>query len=126
METVILNKREYTTDEFKKIHIEEYCNLNIYPLVGIYEREAGLLNDFAEAYQIEEGLKVSIKVYGNNLDFFRDQLCFNDGTPKISYVHESVKEIDLIDGCDIVLANEYTFFNNYKKIKTRKIKIENL
>ena len=44
METIILNKREYTTNEFKKKYIEEYHSLNIYPLVGIYEREAGLLN----------------------------------------------------------------------------------
>jgi hypothetical protein len=128
METIKLNGKEYNTTEFKKKYIEEYHSLNIYPLVGIYEREAGLLNDLAEAYRNEYDLDVSIKVYGNNLnlDFFKNEIKFNRGIPKISYIHESVKEVDLLDGCDIVLANEYTFLNNYKKIKTRKITIENL
>ena len=121
METIILNKREYTTNEFKKKYIEEYHSLNIYPLVGIYEREAGLLNDFAEAYQIHQGLKVGIKVYGENLEFFRNEINFNEGIPKITYVHETVKKVDLIKVGDVVLANENNHFHNYIKIK-----IENL
>ena len=48
-----LNKKIYPdSGVFKTKFIEEYCNLKIYPLVGILEREAGLLSDLAEAFNI--------------------------------------------------------------------------
>ena len=40
---IVLNKQEYPDNGcFQREHIQEYCNLEIYPLVGILEREAGL------------------------------------------------------------------------------------
>jgi glycosyltransferase involved in cell wall biosynthesis len=44
--TIILNKKKYTnTGCFVKQHIQEYCNLDIYPLVGIIEREIAILRE---------------------------------------------------------------------------------
>ena len=46
---MIINYKEYPDNGFfKERYTQEYCNLKIYPLVGILEREAGLLSDFAE------------------------------------------------------------------------------
>ena len=51
---VTLNKKKYTDNGiFKKVYIDEYCNLSIYPLIGILEKEAALLSEFAEAFQSE-------------------------------------------------------------------------
>jgi hypothetical protein len=50
---VILNKKEYPDIPFEEVYIEEYCNLHIFPLVGILEKEAGLMSDIAEAYNLE-------------------------------------------------------------------------
>ena len=49
-----LNKKEYPNNGiFKNVFIEEYCNLSIYPLIGVLEKEAALLSEFAEAFQSE-------------------------------------------------------------------------
>ena len=62
---VLINKKEYSDELgiFKDEFNEEYFNLKIYPLVGILEKEAGLLSDISEAY-IEEGIKTNCVVIG--------------------------------------------------------------
>ena len=66
MNKVVLNKKEYNdTGIFQKNLIQEYCNLQIYPLVGLLEREAGLLSDIAEEITKQGGV-VSFKIYGKN------------------------------------------------------------
>jgi hypothetical protein len=125
MEKLILNKKEYNSHEgkdpcssnlFQKTFIQEYCNLNIYPLVGILEREAGLLSDFAEAI-IEEGGIVSYQVYGNNTrtEFVKDNLLNFDNiyinyNNVITYIDESIVKVELLKLSEIVLAipNEFT------------------
>jgi len=62
---ITINKKDYVdTGLFKPTFIEEYCNLNIYPLVNEIETEAGLLSDLAEAL-FKVNLPASCNVYGN-------------------------------------------------------------
>jgi len=105
---VQINRREYP-DCFEKFYIDEYCNLTIYPKVGILEKEAGLLSDFAEH------LDTSILVYGDHpeLTFFKDNLKNYKNNQKISYIHSDFKEIKLVKNCDVLLSNEYELFDKY-------------
>ena len=123
MSKIILNKKEYPDNGiFQKIFIEEYCNLNIYPLVGILEKEAGLMSDFAEAY-IAENNSLNYNIYGPDSEdilFLKDNLYnFNENTDNVfTYVHENIKKYELIKLTDIVLAIPNEFMDNkfYKKI----------
>jgi len=123
MSKITLNKKEYPDNGiFKKIYIEEYCNLNIYPLVGTLEKEAGLMSDFAEAY-LSENNSLTYNIYGNqeleDLLFLKDNLFnFNEIGDVFTYVHESIKKYELIKLTDIVLAIPNEFMDNkfYKKI----------
>ena len=126
MDTITLNKKQFPCSGlFEKTFIQEYCNLNIYPLVGVLEREAGLLSDFAEAI-IEEGGIVSYQVYGNNerTEFIKDNLLNFDNiyinyNNVITYIDESIIKVELLKLSEIVLANENEFMDNQfdKKIK---------
>ena len=53
-------KKKKTNSEFIESISDEYCNLEIYPLVGILEREAGILSDLAEL------INAKYVLYGNN------------------------------------------------------------
>ena len=103
-------------DCFEKKYIDEYCNLNIYPKIGILEKEAGLLSDFAE----HTGF--GILVYGDDpeLLFFKNLLPNgpDDCQGGISYIHSSFKELQTVKSCDVLLSNEYKHFDTvfYKKI----------
>ena len=115
-----LNKKEYQDNcIFKKNFIEEYCNLDIYPLVGILEKEAGLLSDIASHHSYP----VNCIVYGNSelesIQFFKDNLQnFNPyGKVLISYIHESISDFNNIVLTDFVLSPENDIFKGYKKIK---------
>ena len=46
---VVIENKEYDVceDEFKKIYKLEYCNLEMYDDIGLYERISGLINDFS-------------------------------------------------------------------------------
>ena len=104
---------------FEKVYIEEYCNLEIYPQIGIFERIAGFLNDFIDAY-LQNGQTVSIKLYGNDLDFLKDSLNKFDekSITKISYVDESIKKFELIKVTDVILSTGNEYFD---KIFDKKI-----
>lgn len=118
---IVLNKREYTDNGcFQKFYIEEYCNLSIYPLVGILEREAGLINDFSP-----ENVVV---IHGNSelesMDFLKDNLNYQKLNPiKITYIHESIKRFELIKINDIMFCLENEHFNGIFK---NKVKIHGL
>jgi hypothetical protein len=78
MEKIVLNKKEYHNNGlFTEVFIEEYCKLKIYPLVGILEREAGLLSDLAEDIR-KEGIRSNCFIYGDSsneiVQFFNDTL----------------------------------------------------
>jgi hypothetical protein len=119
MATIVLNKREYTDNGcFERQHIEEYCNLSIYPLVGILEREAGLLNEFSP--------QNIIVIHGNtpleSIEFLKDNLIYETlNDIKITYIHESVKRFELIKLNDVMFCLENEYFNGLfeKKIKVR-------
>jgi hypothetical protein len=58
---VVIENKEYPDNGlFKENFIQKYCNLKIYPIIGILEKEIGLLSDFAEE------LNASIIQYGNS------------------------------------------------------------
>ena len=127
---IVLNKKQYPNNNiFKKIHIEEYCNLSIYPLVGILEKEAGLLSDIVEGFN-EENIATKYTIHGphnlESIQFLKDNLLENtiNYNPKIiTYIHESIKKFDLLKITDIMLANE----NNYLNSKfSKKVSIHGL
>ena len=116
---VKLNKKEYSdTGVFKTHYIDEYCNLQIYPLVGLLEREAGLLSDLIEAYQ---PLNASVKVYGNenleDIQFIKDNLPPDIGNSLyFYYIHDSfLDELPMVP--EMVLSVENDKFNELFKIK---------
>ena len=119
MATILLNKREYTDNGcFERQHIEEYCNLSIYPLVGTLEREAGLLNEFSP--------QNIIVIHGNtpleSIEFLKDNLIYETlNDIKITYIHESVKRFELIKLNDVMFCLENEYFDGLfeKKIKVR-------
>ena len=71
---ITLNKKEYPYS-FTPKYIEEYCNLEIYSELNVLETEAGLLSDFAEAFELE-GKPASFVIYGNSegSEFLKDNL----------------------------------------------------
>jgi len=99
MDSIILNKKKYKNSGiFKNGFIEEYCNLNIYPLVGILEREAGLLSDIDEACTCEN-IQTGYTICGDNerTDFIKDNLLnFTHGN-FITYIDESIIDESIID-----------------------------
>ena len=119
MNKVILNKKEYTdTGIFQKNFIQEYCNLHIYPLVGLLEREAGLLSDIAEEITKEGGV-VSYKIYGKNerTEFIEDNLHHFDNMyinygNTIIYVDDSIVKYDLLQLGEIILSKQNNFMDN--------------
>ena len=117
---MILNKKEYNdTGIFKKFYIEEYCNLNIYPHVGVLEREAQFLSDIAEAYELE-GIQVGINIYGENegTQFLRDNISRSDKFETFfSYIDDSIKKIELLKLGDFVLAKKCEYLQKLYPIK---------
>ena len=116
---ITLNKKEYTDNGiFENKFIQEYCNLNIYPLIGTLEKEAGLMSDLAEvmdlSYQIYGPDSEDIHVLKDNLLNFKQ-----NGNNVIVYVHSSIKKFDLVSVGDIVLSMENSYFDNcfFKKVK---------
>jgi len=116
-----INRKKYTDRGFfkSKFH-EEYFNLKIYPMINQLEREAGLLNEFAEAY-LEENVSTSYIIYGNenceSMEFLKDNLLnFKENEfMQIGYAQEFTKNVC----CDVLLANENVYYDNgfFKKIK---------
>ena len=98
---VLINKKEYSDELgiFKDVFNEEYFNLKIYPLVGVLEKEAGLLSDISEAY-IEEGIKTNCVVYGNSN--FAD----------ISFLNDNLLNFEQV----ITTTDEILFTNNHKTV----------
>jgi hypothetical protein len=58
---VTINNKKYNASEFIESVSDKYCNLEIYPLVGTLEIEAGILSDLAKCLPSE----VSYRLYGN-------------------------------------------------------------
>lgn len=123
METIILNKKEYLDSGiFKKTHIEEFCNLNIYPLINQLEKEAGLLSDFAEAW---DGAYYSIYGNGEDILFLKDNLLQynNNKNNVIVYCHQDFTDFNKITSADVILAMENTILDvlMFKKIKIHEM-----
>ena len=112
---IFLNKKEYPDNGlFNKVIIEEYCNLLIYPLVGILEKEAGILSDFVEAFN-EENIATKYVIHGDhnleNVQFLKDNLLkgkqsqsdyIGKSDKVITYIDDSIKKHDLLKITDIM------------------------
>ena len=123
---IILNKKEYPDNGiFKEFHHKEYFNLKIYPLVGILEKEAGILSDLAEAYH-NEGIDCNSVIYGSvhservqfvhdNLINFKnklitsDEYLFTNKNISIIWVDDVFNNYSIVSG-DIILSNENEVF----------------
>jgi hypothetical protein len=121
-----INKIKYNEGSFfvRKPH-EEYCNLEIYPVLNELEREAGLLSDFAEI------IKANFISYGDtsleSVQFIANTItCFEEEVPletKISRVDDSFQgEFTSIVG-EVVLARENAILD---KSYLKKIKIDQM
>jgi len=115
---VLINKKEYNCP-FENKFVEIYCNLNIYPLVGILEKEAGLLSDIAEAFK-NENTPLNYKIFPFEYSsFLIDNLLNfeNDSGFVINYIPDTIKKIFLIKNSFITLSLENEVYNKlYKKI----------
>jgi predicted O-methyltransferase YrrM len=132
---IALNKKEYPDNGlFKEFHHVDYFNLKIYPLVGILEKEGGILSDIAEMY-VEENMKCNCVLYGSseserikfindNLLNFENKLITNDEylfTNKninIVWVDETFNNYSIISG-EIILSKEHEVFETKYKYKVK-------
>jgi predicted O-methyltransferase YrrM len=143
---ISLNKKEYqNTNIFEHVHNEEYFNLKIYPLVGILEKEAGLLSDIAEGYLLEE-IKCNCIIYtslentslkntslqntslqNEKIQFFEDNLLnfetilitndqYISKNKNILWIDDSFTNYEIIEG-DIVFSKENEYLNRFFKYK---------
>ena len=124
-----LNKKEYfDTGVFQKKYIEEYCNLEIYPKINELETEAGLLSDFAEAFQLEQ-TPATIDIYGNadleSIQFLKDNLLnfVEISTIVVGYIDYAITRFTNLKYMDVLLAPEH-----YKSdaLFFRKVKISTI
>jgi len=125
---ITLNKKEYQESGlFKENFIQEYCNLKIYPLAGVLEREAGLLSDLAECYRGKCNLVnygdpslETNKFFLDNLEHF-DKTITVDVEPYFSdnnVVFARVDELHTdIPSVSVVLAKENEELNRMYKLK---------
>ena len=75
MKSVILNKKKYPGSEFVQRVTEEYCNLEIYPLINGLDVEAGILSELGREYVLygdpDKGSNMyvqdNISLTGNNV-----------------------------------------------------------
>ena len=124
---ITLNKKEYNdTGIFKNKYIEEYCNLNIYPLINELETEAGLMSEFAEAFK-DENTPATFDIYGNDtesIQFLKDNLLnfVEKSEIVIGYIDYPIKQVDNLRYIHVLLAPENDNFNNF----FNKVKINGL
>jgi predicted O-methyltransferase YrrM len=132
---IVLNKKEYPDNGvFTQIDHPEFCNLKIYPLVGILEKEAGILSDLAEAY-VSENIKCNCIIYtdleservqllnDNLLNFenkliTKDEYLFTNKNINIVLIDESFNNYSIISG-DIILSKEHILFDKSFKYKIK-------
>ena len=98
-----------------RLYIEEYCNMEIYPLMGILEREAGLMSELAEAF-LTENKSLNYKLYTDHSKFIEDNLFNFDTTSPFIITYTNF----LTDNfTDIVLSPQNEFMDNHfcKKVK---------
>jgi len=122
-----LNKKIYNdSGVFKTIFIEEYCNLKIYPLVGILEREAGILSDLAEAFNLENK-KCEITIHGEDsedIHFLKDNL-FNfesSGNILFQYISDSTQIYELLDA-DVIFCQSQGQLHGYTAVPFSPTKV---
>ena len=89
---ITLNKKEYSdTGIFVEKKIQEYCNLKIYPYLGILERDAGLISDLGEMFNENE-------FYGNYIIYgdqdSEDYNVLNDNLIEFEKKETFVKDFD--------------------------------
>jgi hypothetical protein len=107
MNSVILNKKKYYTSEFIEEVSDKYCNLEIYPFVGILETEAGILSDLADSLG-----DTIYRLYGDpelgSNQFVKDNLKNFFETGKYTFIRISPEFTDIPDfnGVDAVLCLE--------------------
>ena len=115
-------------EAFKNVFIEEYCNLSIYPLVGILEKEAGLLSDFVEAFN-EENIATKYVIHGDHnlesIQFLKENLLKSNKQSqsdyKLTYIDDSIKKHNLLKITDIMLVKQNDYFDSkFSKIKKTK------
>jgi predicted O-methyltransferase YrrM len=133
---VTLNKKKYSdTGLFISKYIEEYCNLKIYPLVGVLEREVGLLSDLAKEIT-KEGIKCNCIIYTKKTSeisqFFCDSLTnFNKKviSSEINYKFidtniifvwdNSINQLTKLDNIGVLLTNNNEYYNSYFKYSVK-------
>ena len=122
---ITLNKKEYSdTGIFVEKKIQEYCNLKIYPYLGILERDAGLISDLGEMFNENEFYGNYI-IYGDqdsedynvlndNLIEFEKKETFID----IVYIFSDIDvPFDSIKNAEIIIADSNDIFNFDHKVK---------
>ena len=115
-----LNKRDYQdTGIFKEKYIEEYCNLKIYPLINELETEAGLLSDFAEAFQ-NENKPATCDIYGpevESIKFLKDNLLnfVKESEIVIGYIDYTITQFENLKYTTVLLAHEHPEFDKLFK-----------
>ena len=114
---MIINKKEYADNGiFEERYSQEYSSLKIYPLVGILEREAGLLSDLA--YEIrKKGVRCNCLIYssGEITEFFKDNLIHFDKiviTDDLEYNFIDTNIIFLWNNTDLTLEYDSTNTTN--------------
>jgi glycosyltransferase involved in cell wall biosynthesis len=120
---ITLNQKEYQDNAiFKEKFIEEYCNLKIYPLVNEIETEAGLLSDFAEAFQ-DLQTPATCDIYGAELEsiqFLKDNLLnfVTESKIVIGYIDYTITQFENLKYTTVLLAPEHQEFDKlFKKVK---------
>jgi hypothetical protein len=120
-----LNKKEYPDNGiFVEKKIQEYCNLKIYPYLGILERDAGLLTDLAEMFN-EQQVFANYVIHGdpvledyqvlqdNLLTFEKKQMVVD-----LIYIFSGIDVLyNDIKNAQIVISTENDMINLEHKVK---------
>jgi len=110
---ITLNKKVYkSTGCFEKQHIEEYCNLQIYPLVGIIEHEIAILHECAKYIANPRIFHYCQK---NEVDdFFHSMNKYPHGNTLLSRVDDGYRgSLGLVEGVVIIAPNSSILKSEY-------------
>jgi uncharacterized protein YbcV (DUF1398 family) len=121
---ITVNHKEYNdTGIFQKKYIDEYCNLHIYPQINELETEAGLMSDFAEAFQMEN-IPASYTVYADPhleyIQFLKDNLLhfITSSNIIVAYIDYALPRFTTLKHIDVLIAPEHHKYDNlfHKKV----------
>ena len=114
---VIIEKKEYTVEEneFTKLHIEKYCNLNMFNHLGEFERLIGLICEISKELNIINALYVN-PTHGGFIpinccnDILNNFIYFSDITSNNNHLSNTKTNINnmKIENVTILGSNENT------------------